>query len=87
MWRLASTTPLRCRVRAPPVAAVLLSLEHGDVYTWGFNQEGQLGLGHDADDVPFPTRVPGMERRVIRVYAGLDYSMALTGARPRALRR
>ncbi|MFM2091219.1 MAG: hypothetical protein RLZZ127_1708, partial [Planctomycetota bacterium] len=47
----------------------------GTVWTWGYNGNGQLGLG-DTTSRSTPTRVPGLER-VIGVAAGYYHSAAL----------
>jgi len=50
----------------------------GEVYGWGFNREGQLGLGQDSTDLSVPTKVNGINNHIVRVYCGLDNSFALT---------
>lgn len=87
--RVASTTPsvsLVCHRHSHFISTalhILYSIDSfaasGEVYTWGFNREGQLGVGHDTDDVAVPTEVEGFKKKLVRVFAGLDYSMALTG--------
>eukprot|EP00727_Mastigamoeba_balamuthi_P001247 m51a1_g11119 hypothetical protein (835) ;mRNA; r:109237-112693 len=62
--------------------------ETGDVYTWGWNWSGQLGLG-DMADRPSPAVVKGLalaktleRKRFVQVAAGNDHTVALadTGA-------
>ena len=48
----------------------------GEVYAWGLNESGQLGLG-DKEDRFTPTKVPGLPR-VKAIAAGLEHSLALT---------
>jgi len=47
----------------------------GQVYAWGWNSQGQLGLA-DPDDQPTPTRVPGLTR-VRAIAAGQAHAAAL----------
>jgi len=68
-----------------PIIDIACGLDHsialtadGDVLTWGYNREGQLGLGQDEEDVSIPTRVSGIKKKIKRVYAGLDFCIALT---------
>ncbi|MDT7949277.1 MAG: hypothetical protein RQ897_13140 [Thermoflexus sp.] len=52
--------------------------ESGEVYAWGGNEKGQLGLG-DAKDRRRPTKVPGLARvKSIAVGGGLIFALALT---------
>ncbi len=52
-------------------AEFLLALDSkGDVWGWGNNNEGQLGLGH-TDPQPVPIRIPHLEGRgVAQISAG-----------------
>jgi predicted nucleic acid-binding Zn ribbon protein len=50
--------------------------EEGDVYAWGSNGCGELGLG-DTEDRLTPTKVPGLGR-VRAIAAGGGHSLALT---------
>jgi alpha-tubulin suppressor-like RCC1 family protein len=50
--------------------------ESGNVYAWGWNSHGQLGL-NDSADRGVPTRVPGLER-VRAIAAGETHAAALT---------
>ncbi len=52
-------------------AEFLLALDSkGDVWGWGNNSEGQLGLGH-TDPQPVPIRIPHLEGRgVAQISAG-----------------
>lgn len=34
------------------------------------------------EDLAFPTEVEGIKHKIVKIYAGLDYSMALTGTPP-----
>jgi alpha-tubulin suppressor-like RCC1 family protein len=51
----------------------------GELYAWGTNTNGQLGLDNDADHVQIPARVnfPTMEK-VVGVAAGYSHSVAWT---------
>jgi alpha-tubulin suppressor-like RCC1 family protein len=50
--------------------------ESGEVYAWGWNEHGQLGLGDTAVRLT-PMKVPGLIR-VKAIAAGEGYSLALT---------
>jgi alpha-tubulin suppressor-like RCC1 family protein len=50
--------------------------ESGEVYAWGWNEEGQLGLG-DTEDRLTPTKVEGLPK-VKAIAAGGAHSLALT---------
>jgi alpha-tubulin suppressor-like RCC1 family protein len=48
------------------------------IFVWGRNEDGQLGLGHDAD-VPVPTLLPNPDEKIpARVYCGAHFSVILT---------
>ncbi len=47
----------------------------GTVYTWGFNDSGQLGINTTLD-VPTPTAVPGLPR-IREISAGYKHTLAL----------
>jgi alpha-tubulin suppressor-like RCC1 family protein len=50
-----------------------------DVFTWGRNKEGQLGLGNSSYSVNKPTRVPSLKNKGIqKAYACENYSVVLT---------
>jgi myosin V len=50
----------------------------GEVYTWGWNTNGQLGHGH-VKDLNVPTMVMSLEKeRICQVAAGWRHSVALT---------
>jgi alpha-tubulin suppressor-like RCC1 family protein len=64
-------------VQSIVVASHSLALtESGEVYAWGYNADGQLGLG-DTEDRLTPTKVEGLPK-VKAVAAGYDHSLALT---------
>jgi len=52
----------------------------GQLFGWGFNQYGQLGLGHKFDKIFFPNRVEGAlkDKRVVAVCNSYSHSLALT---------
>jgi alpha-tubulin suppressor-like RCC1 family protein len=52
--------------------------ESGNVYAWGWNSHGQLGL-NDSADRREPTRVPGLSR-VRSIAAGESHAAALTAS-------
>ncbi len=53
----------------------------GQLYSFGYDHEGQLGIPPD-EAIPHPTptlvRLPGASGRIIRIAAGNGYSLALT---------
>jgi alpha-tubulin suppressor-like RCC1 family protein len=52
--------------------------EAGEVYAWGWNEAGQLGLG-DTNNRLTPTKVPGLTGvKAIAIIAGGGHSLALT---------
>jgi alpha-tubulin suppressor-like RCC1 family protein len=51
--------------------------EEGDVYSWGGNPEGQLGLGHREERV-IPTKIEGIPDKIVEVACGYSHSLALT---------
>jgi alpha-tubulin suppressor-like RCC1 family protein len=76
--RTPTKVPGLIRVRA--VAAgegySLALTESGEVYAWGWNEHGQLGLGDTAVRLT-PTKVPGLSA-VKAIAAGFSHSLALT---------
>ncbi|XP_071440814.1 RCC1-like G exchanging factor-like protein [Hetaerina americana] len=50
-------------------------LSNGDMYSWGHNTQGCLGLGHRKDQ-PFPLKV-AVGAEVIKVSCGVDHLLAL----------
>jgi len=69
--------------RAPRMKAISCSDRHvlaisinGDVYAWGYNRDGQLGLGHNKA-VNTPQKIEGLEN-IIAVSAGGLFSLALS---------
>jgi alpha-tubulin suppressor-like RCC1 family protein len=52
----------------------------GQIYAWGSNGHGQLGVG-DTDDRHHPARVPGLDDAV-QVAAGETHAAALTKRGP-----
>lgn len=47
----------------------------GDLYIWGKNSAGQLGLGHNLDQY-YPLKV-SIGAKVLKVFCGIDHTMAL----------
>ena len=55
-------------------------LRDGQVFCWGFNRGGLLGVGEPGlEEVLGPRRVPGLER-IVQVVADYDYTCALNDA-------
>ena len=55
---------------------------NGDVYCWGRNDKGQLGVGTSVTESLVPVKVPGLPSAALRVDGGKEHSCALlsTGA-------
>jgi alpha-tubulin suppressor-like RCC1 family protein len=53
----------------------LAVLQHGTVYAWGSNQQGDLGNGPGPSSPP-PRQIPGLQD-VVQVSAGNNHSLAL----------
>lgn len=54
--------------------------ESGQVYGWGFNASGRLGLGNESS-VMTPTLIKALaDKRVLRAICGLDHSLFITQA-------
>jgi hypothetical protein len=77
------TTPTRVTGLPGPAVAVsavrhhsLVVLANGDVYSFGWNENGQLGLG-DTADRPNPTRIGELPGPAVSVTAGWCYSLVL----------
>lgn len=74
------------------IMVCVFSLEFGDLYMWGWNEKGQLGLGvnHGHDDgrsssiqvqcqtVPVPVNFPD-DLEVMTVSCGTRHTAAVTG--------
>jgi len=57
----------------------LAILESGELYSWGWNCRGQLGLGDDKDRYE-PTKISSLEMHIVRtISCGSYYSMAVLG--------
>jgi alpha-tubulin suppressor-like RCC1 family protein len=61
---------------APGTGHALLLDASGQVWAFGVNARGQLGLGEEGDAVTRPTAVPGLTD-VVQVVAGSEHSAAL----------
>lgn len=58
---------------------VLMLGSDGNVYAWGNNEEGQLGLSDTTSPITTPTLVEGLRNKnIIAVAAGARFSLALT---------
>lgn len=53
--------------------------ENGQVYVWGDNSEGQLGLGDRVHEVDTPTKLTSIGERVVRVACGYYHTAVVTG--------
>jgi regulator of chromosome condensation len=50
----------------------------GQVFAWGLNNHGQLGIGHK-DNTSLPTHIPKLDGlNVIQIAGGEHHSIALT---------
>lgn len=70
-------------VRSTAISAgfdhVLVLGSDGNVYAWGGNEYGQLGVDNDATSIKTPTIVEGLRNKnVVAVAAGRYFSLALT---------
>lgn len=59
-------------------ASSMAVTDAGDVYGWGYNGVGQLGVGNYVNQVN-PIKVPGLTRvRIVKVVCGHTHTLALT---------
>lgn len=59
-------------------SSTMVVLESGEVYGWGYNGNGQLGIGNNINQLN-PCRVTGLQGRVIsKVICGYAHTLALT---------
>lgn len=68
----------------------LYLLENGELFTWGFGSDGQLGLGstqnhHSPQLVTFTKGSKNTQPLIIDVDAGAQHTVALTGILIRAI--
>eukprot|EP01124_Arcella_intermedia_P021516 TRINITY_DN3014_c3_g1_i1.p1 TRINITY_DN3014_c3_g1~~TRINITY_DN3014_c3_g1_i1.p1 ORF type:complete len:415 (+),score=42.74 TRINITY_DN3014_c3_g1_i1:84-1328(+) len=54
-------------------------LSDGSLYSWGNNTFGQLGMGQ-VEYLSVPTRVDGIDEKIIQIKCGCLYSMAITAS-------
>ena len=52
----------------------------GEVYVWGSNSDGQLGLGEDVKSVSTPTRLE-LQENIAKIACGYYHSVFVTGNR------
>lgn len=52
--------------------------DKGDVFVWGSNADGQLGLGKDIKQVTTPVRLE-LEETIAKVACGYYHTVFLTG--------
>jgi alpha-tubulin suppressor-like RCC1 family protein len=57
----------------------LLVSDDGSVWSFGYNSQGQLGLGHVIAEVRMPTQISGLSG-VVAVAAGGSHALALTSS-------
>lgn len=55
-------------------------LGDGNVYVWGSNQEGQLGLGDGIKKIKSPSLLP-IKENIVQIACGLYHSILLSGKR------
>ena len=47
-----------------------------ELFAWGHNEEGQCGVGSEADYITTPTPVPGLEdKAILQISAGFGKSL------------
>lgn len=75
--------PVRAVLGTTVAVALELGFNHscaiaagGDVYCWGYNDHGQVGIGSDGEDVLRPARVAGLDGRAVAIAAGSNHSCA-----------
>lgn len=70
-WSLATTTPLLFSVRDKTFKTSLTRFpEENKLLSWGYNKNGQLGLGHN-NHVSTPTELPAIEgHKILDVVCG-----------------
>ena len=54
-----------------------LLLEDGSIYSWGFNEKGQLGIGNNQNQ-SIPQKVKTTLSQIISITCGDDHSAVLT---------
>ena len=52
--------------------------EDGNVYAWGWNRDGQLGIGDDKDR-NIPTLISWKEGKILEIGLGYHYSIFVSG--------
>ena len=52
--------------------------EDGNVYTWGSNGNGELGIG-DFNDRNIPTLISWKEGKILEIGLGFDHSIFVAG--------
>ncbi|XP_031571187.1 uncharacterized protein LOC116305433 [Actinia tenebrosa] len=56
----------------------LVVTEAGQVYTWGYNDHGQLGHGKKMDNQPVPKVVPGLkDKHIVNASVGAEFSVVM----------
>ena len=56
-----------------------LLAEDGDLYTFGETEDGKLGQGAEPADNTVPTKVDGIEGKVVQVSCGSKHTAVVTG--------
>ena len=57
--------------------STMVALESGEVYGWGYNGNGQLGLGNNINQLS-PSRVASLQGCVVKVVCGYAHTLALS---------
>ena len=57
--------------------STMVALESGEVYGWGYNGNGQLGLGNNINQLS-PSRVASVQGCVVKVVCGYAHTLALS---------
>jgi alpha-tubulin suppressor-like RCC1 family protein len=76
--RIGKEVSFRAQAIAAGACCSFALTEAGEVYAWGDNESGQLGVG-DKENRLTPVKVPGLQR-VKAIAAGALHSLALTEA-------
>jgi alpha-tubulin suppressor-like RCC1 family protein len=79
-----TTTPILIKINNEKIISLAAGYAHslaitrkGDLYIWGYNNCGQLGLG-DTSDRTTPTKVTSLNKKVIRGVAGYQQTFVVT---------
>ena len=58
---------------------IKLKIENDDMYVWGFNSNGQLGLGDSIDRLKPTLNSFFKNKKIIKITCGSDHCLVLVG--------